>query len=303
MGKSAKGLIFNSVHGSFVDGYGIRTTYFLKGCPLKCTWCCNPEGQSFRPELKVSYDRCNGCERCIPVCPKKALSMRDGIVVVDRDACDGCMECLDVCYTDALDVFGTWKTAEEVFKDVIKDEKYYATTGGGLTIGGGEATCYPEFVMEMIERCHENNISVAVDTCGFITEEENFKCLEAADLILFDIKGLDAELHKRNTGQSNDVILNNLKRLNDLRKSIIIRLPLIPKYNDTLGRLEEVVDFLESLKSVERIDILPMHEYGKIKYEQIGMPYRLQSETISKERQKEILELFRSRGLNAQIGG
>ena len=155
----------------------------------------------------------------------------------------------------------------------------------------------------MIERCNENNISVAVDTCGFITEEENFKCLEAADLILFDIKGLDAELHKRNTGQSNDVILNNLKRLNDLRKSIIIRLPLIPKYNDTLGRLEEVVDFLESLKSVERIDILPMHEYGKIKYEQIGMPYRLQSETISKERQKEILELFRSRGLNAQIGG
>lgn len=303
MRESTKGLIFNSVHGSFVDGYGIRTTIFLKGCPLKCIWCCNPEGQSFTPELKVSYDKCNGCERCISVCTKKALSMQDGVVVVDRELCDGCLKCMDVCYTDALDCFGVWMTAEEVFKDVIKDEKYYASTGGGLTIGGGEATCYPDFVMELIERCHDHNISVAIDTCGFVTEERSFRCLEAADLILFDIKGLDAELHRKNTGKTNDVVLNNLKRLNDMKKPIIIRLPLIPKYNDTMERLEEVIELLESLKSIERIDILPMHEYGKVKYDQIGMPYRLKSEVIPKDRQEEILERFRFRGLNAQIGG
>lgn len=303
MGESAKGLIFNSVHGSFVDGYGIRTTIFLKGCPLKCIWCCNPEGQSFLPELKVMYERCNGCGRCVTVCPNKALSMKDGVVVVDRNACKGCLKCTDVCYTDALDRFGVWKTAEEVFQEVVKDEKYYASTGGGLTIGGGEATCYPEFVLELIERCHEHNISVAVDTCGFVTGEKNFECLEKADLILFDIKGFDAELHRENTGHSNEVIIKNLRRLNDMRKSIIIRLPLIPKYNDTLERLEEVADFLESLKSVERIDILPMHEYGKMKYEQIGMEYRLRSEAVSKERQENVLEVFRARGLNVQIGG
>lgn len=303
MSGAEKGLIFNIIHGSFVDGYGIRTTIFLKGCPLRCVWCCNPEGQSFEADLKVSYNRCNGCGNCIGKCPESALTLRDGIIAVDRDKCTNCFQCIDVCYTDALDRFGTWYTVDEMFKIVAKDEKYYAATGGGLTIGGGEASWYPDFVMGLMEKCHEHGISVAIDTCGHVTDPKGLACLKQADLLLFDIKGLDPELHKRNTGQSNDVILSNLRMLNDLGKSIIIRLPIIPGYNDSKENLEQIADLLVSLQSVERVDILAIHEFGKIKYEQLGMPYKLESRDIPEEGKNALLEFFKSKGLNAQLGG
>jgi len=298
-----KALVFNMIHGSFVDGFGIRTTVFLKGCPLRCVWCCNPEGQSFRPELKVTYDKCNGCADCIESCPQGALSMEGSVVSVDRTLCNGCSVCLDNCYTGALERFGEWYTAEEIFHIIEKDQMFYKSSTGGVTIGGGEATCYPDFMLELIGRCHNAFIHVAVDTCGYTTSPEGVEVLKAADLLLFDLKGINPSRHLEHTGKSNDVILSNLHMLSDLRKPIIVRLPIIPGYNDSEEDLAAVVELLKTLNSVVRVDILPEHEFGKVKYEQIGMEYKLQPAEVSEARQEQIHALFAGNGFQTQIGG
>ena len=301
--SDTKALVFNIVRSSFVDGYGIRTTIFLKGCPLRCVWCCNPEGQSMDPELKVTYGNCDGCGLCVPRCNESALSIIDGLVSVDRKKCTGCGQCVDACFKDALGMFGTWYTADEIFEIVKKESDYYRTTGGGLTIGGGEATLWPDFVLELIDLCHQNYIHTAIDTCGYTTTEKGLECLKKADLLLFDIKGLDTAAHRENTGVDNDVIQKNLRLLSDLRKPMIIRLPIITHYNDSDDELEKEAELISGLKSVERVDLIPVHEYSMVKYQQMDREYLLSSEPVSDERQEKLLQLFKSYGLNAQIGG
>ena len=239
---SPTALLFNITKGSFVDGYGIRTTIFLKGCPLKCKWCCNPEGQSFAPELRLLIDRCRGCGKCVPLCPEKALTISDGLVQVDRARCTGCGKCTSACWFDALQIYGRETSAREMFDEIIRDKPFFADSGGGLTIGGGEATCWPDFCLEMIRLCHEAGINVAIDTCGYVIGEKRFSVLEQADLILFDIKGLNDAAHIANTGVSNRVIHENLRRLDALGKSVIIRYPMIPGYN--LDEAEAIADYL-----------------------------------------------------------
>ncbi len=299
----SKGLIFNIVQGSFVDGYGIRTTIFLKGCPLRCIWCCNPEGQSFKSELAVTYSKCSGCGACLERCDSGALTLSDGELQVDRRRCDGCGDCAKACHFNALSLFGTWYTAEEMFKLIERDKPFFDASGGGVTIGGGEATCWPDFVLELIEQCKTAGIHTAIDTCGYVTNEKGIACLEAADLLLFDIKGLDAVRHKENTGKSNEVILNMLRRMNEIKKPVIVRIPYIPGYNDEPEMVELEAKLLASLSCVERVDIIPKHEFGKIKYEQIGKKYALNAADVPEEKQQELLNLFSSYGLNVQIGG
>ncbi|MBP2652799.1 MAG: pflC [Firmicutes bacterium] len=299
--------IFHIIHGSFVDGYGIRTTVFLKGCPLKCIWCCNPEGQKFHPELKVSAAKCTGCGNCVSVCPVGAIKLETDAgnvrLDIDRQLCTNCFKCIDVCYTGALDRFGEYYTVDELFAVIKKDEQFYRSSGGGVTIGGGEATCYPEFVLELIKRCKENYIHTAIDTCGFVTSPEGIKALEEADLLLFDVKGIELAAHQRNTGVSNEPILQNLKRLDAIGKPLIIRVPVIPGYTDSEETLNGIAELLGSLKSVERVDIMAVHEFGKVKYAQLGMEYKLNVEPIPPERQERIKALFEAHGLNTQLGG
>ncbi len=300
---SEKAPVFHIIHGSFVDGYGIRTTVFLKGCPLKCIWCCNPEGQSYAQELKFTEDHCNGCGKCINVCPQNAIKISGDKVKIDRVRCNGCMKCADVCYTGAMEPFAKWMTAEEVFEIIRSDEMFYRSSGGGATIGGGEATSFPAFMNELITLCHNAGISVNVDTCGYTLTDAAVEVMKAADMLLFDIKDIDPENHLKNTGRSNDVILRNLQLMSDLRKPMIIRVPIIPGYNDSDETLNKEAELIASLKSVERVDILPEHEYGKIKYAQLGKPYTLIPQKISDERLNQVMEIFRSRGLNVQNGG
>ncbi len=300
---SEKALVFHIIHGSFVDGYGIRTTVFLKGCPLKCIWCCNPEGQSYRPELKYTRDHCDGCGRCVEACPKGAITMDGALARIDRKVCDGCMACVDSCYTDALEPFGRYMTAQEVFEIIKADEMFYRNTNGGATIGGGEASSFPDFMLELIDLCHEAGIHVNVDTCGYTTSPKALEVLKRADMLLYDIKGIDPALHKQNTGVDNKIILDNLRLLSDMRKPIIIRVPVIPGYNDSDENLTAVADLLSTLKSVERVDILAEHEYGRVKYDELDKPYLLKAHPVPDDRMEAILALFRSRGLNVQNGG
>ncbi len=303
----AKGLVFQIIHGSFVDGPGIRTTVFLKGCPLSCLWCCNPEGQKRPAELKVTAALCNKCGNCLPVCAEKAMRLGsapgEDPIVVDRTLCTNCMKCIDVCYTDALDRFGVWYTVDELFDIVRRDERYYSDSGGGVTVGGGEPTAQAAFVRAFLRACHDQYLHVALDTCGYTTSEEGVKALEEADMLLFDIKGLDPAQHFVDTAVYNDVILGNLHRMSQIGKPIIIRFPIVPGHTDSDDNVAAVGRLIAGLRSVQRVDLMAYHQYGTVKYGQLGKGYCLEAERPSDERMSEIKEKLESYGLNVQLGG
>jgi pyruvate formate lyase activating enzyme len=305
--ENEKGLVFHIIHGSFVDGYGIRTTVFLKGCPLKCLWCCNPEGQQLVPEIKLTASACNACGKCLSVCPEQAIRINPKTaktrIEVNRSLCSGCGQCFNVCPAEALSYFGKYYSVDDLIEIVIKDEQYYRSSGGGVTIGGGEPTFQPRFTYRFLKKCQENYLHVAVDTCGYTTSREGFRILEESDLLLYDLKGLDPQQHLRSTGVSNKVILDNLHKLNDMGKHIIIRLPLIPGYTDSETNLQDTAVLLAKLKSVERVDLLAYHEYGTIKYQQLGREYPLQVRPLTDARLADIKDIFLHCGLNVQIGG
>jgi pyruvate formate lyase activating enzyme len=300
-----KGLVFHIIHGSFVDGYGIRTTIFLKGCPLKCLWCCNPEGQAVYPEIKFTFNDCNYCGRCIDVCPKNAIKVNPLLekIQIDRKLCDSCGACISVCYTGALQYFGTYYAVNELFEIIKKDEQYYRSSGGGVTIGGGEPTFQPGFTYALMKKCQQNYIHVAIDTCGYADTEEQFEILAEADLLLYDLKGLEVMAHKKSTGVSNEIILFNLKKLADLGKSIIIRIPIIPELTVNETNIREIGALLKQLKSIERVDLLPYHTYGVIKYDQLGKKYALSTTIDAQPLTRNIKQILESFGLNVQLGG
>jgi pyruvate formate lyase activating enzyme len=301
------GIIFNIVHGSFVDGYGVRTTVFLKGCPLRCVWCCNPEGQDDHPEIKFVPSQCNKCSRCIGVCPTGAIELdspsRENGLKINRKLCTNCGKCIEVCHTGALENIGEYIRVEELLGIVKKKEQFFRDSNGGVTIGGGEPTFQPSFTLEFIRECKRNYLHTAVDTCGFTTTREAFSVLEEADLILFDLKGLDPKRHLENTGASNEKILSNLNKLDRLKKPIIIRLPLIPDLTYSIEDIASVAKFLSKLKTIQRVDILPYHEYGKIKYSQLGKHYYPAPRKIGQSELDNIKNQLERHGLKVQFGG
>jgi pyruvate formate lyase activating enzyme len=298
--------VFNIVHGSAVDGWGVRTTVFLKGCPLRCVWCCNPEGQFKNNELKYTAEDCNGCGNCVPVCPNKAIRMSDGAeprAVVDRNLCDDCLECADVCYAGAMAPFAKIYAVDDLFREIARDQAYFGEDGG-VSIGGGEATLYPEFTLALIKKCQNAYIHSALDTCGYILTETGMKCLEEADLVLYDIKGLAPALHKEGTGVDNELIVRNLKHRDAVGKEIIIRLPLIPGYTDSWDNLEKEAELIAGLKTVKRVDLIPFHKYAEIKYRQLGWPLpAVFAANFSQDMELPVRKLFLSYGIPTQIGG
>jgi pyruvate formate lyase activating enzyme len=271
------GVTFNIQRFSTEDGPGIRTTVFLKGCPLRCAWCHNPEGISPRPELMWYDVRCIGVRDCLNACPEDALTLtRDGMLI-DRERCTVCGACADACPAGALEVIGREWTPEAVFAEVEKDAIFYETSGGGVTLSGGEPMTQPDFVLALARLCREANVHVALDTCGVVGWERYERVLPLIDLVLYDLKIFYADRHRASTGVDNAIILENARRIAGAGQPMWIRTPVIPGYTADEENVAALADFIaRELPTVERWDLLAYTNLGQPKYRRLDRAYALE---------------------------
>lgn len=269
-----QGIIFDIKHFAVHDGPGIRTTVFFKGCPLSCAWCHNPEGMRRQPELVRYEGRCITCEACVAACPNVAHENVDGKMVYHRERCELCGECVEACYSNALVIFGRTVSVAEVLAEVRQDADFYRSSGGGVTLSGGEPLAQARFAVELLRQCKAEGLATALDTCGAVPWPVLESALPYTDLVLYDLKLMDAEQHARYTGLSNTLILENLRRLDQRGLPIEIRLPLIPGINDG-ANLEATRAFLASLAHPVHIRLLPYHRMAGSKYDRLGRENRM----------------------------
>lgn len=257
------GIIFDVQRFSLHDGPGIRTTVFFKGCPLRCLWCHNPEAISPEIELAFYSNKCINCNSCIPVCPSGALQ-NDNLKGkrYNREICQSCWRCVDACPGGALTLQGKIFQLEEILSQIVKDIPFYNRSGGGVTLSGGEPTFQFDFCLALLKACKEEGINTALDTSGFVPWKRLEELLPFVDTFLYDIKHMNSDEHKRLTGVPNETILENLVRLDRLGKSIEIRVPIIPGYNDSDENIRALSYFLGRLNSVKRVKLLPYHKLG-----------------------------------------
>jgi pyruvate formate lyase activating enzyme len=263
--KTEKGVIFDIQRYSIHDGPGIRTTVFLKGCPLRCFWCQNPESQAIKPEIFFDRDKCTLCKRCIAACPTGAARLSEAIMAIDRGLCTGCGKFVEVCPAEARRLIGRTVTADEVMLHVLKDVRFYAHSGGGVTLSGGEATAQPHFALSLLQKCKEAGLHTALDTCGYASWTQLKKLLAYTDLVLYDIKHLDPRRHLAATGRDNRLILANIRKIAGW-KPFRIRIPLIPGFNDSPEEVRAIARFVKNELNSEDIDLLPYNRLGEGKY-------------------------------------
>jgi pyruvate formate lyase activating enzyme len=327
------GTIFDIKKFSIHDGPGIRTTVFFKGCPLRCVWCHNPEGQSMSAEIIFFPDRCSVCGRCVSVCPNQAIIPKDvscevngvhpnqAIVLKDssqelnraheihtlREKCVACGACVKACPRGAREVAGRVVTSDELIREIMKDVVFYDSSGGGVTFSGGEPLLQPDFLLALLRECKEREIHTAVDTCGFVKWETLSSIIPYADLILYDLKCMDSDMHYELTGRGNEEILENLRRLSKANCNVIVRFPLIPGINDNDENITCMGEFVLSLRHggrLPRVDILPYHKMGLDKYLRLGRAYSLPYVTQPKDEMvHSVQERFGKFGLEVGIGG
>ncbi|MFH1484880.1 MAG: glycyl-radical enzyme activating protein [Chloroflexota bacterium] len=268
--------VFNIQTLCLHDGPGLRTTVFLKGCPLRCRWCSNPESINPNPELGVIRARCDKCSKCVSVCPKGAISLdSEGMILVDTESCDACGQCVPVCYPEALTIYGKEMSLEQVVDKVRRDKIFYDGSGGGLTVSGGEPLMRAPFVAALFDACHDLGIHTCIETTGHCRQAELERLLDATDYVLYDLKNMDSEMHREFTGQANELILANAQVAARRAKDILFRIPLIPGFNDTLTNITATALFVQSLEREIAIELLPYHRLGMGKYENVDRPYLL----------------------------
>ncbi|MDR0916545.1 MAG: glycyl-radical enzyme activating protein [Oscillospiraceae bacterium] len=269
------GTVFNIQRYSIDDGPGIRTTVFLKGCPLRCPWCSNPESQNPQPQLSYRYTSCKQCGACAAACPNGAIALGADGVVIDREKCVVCGTCAAACPENALQIKGETMNVAQVWKVIRRDAVYYETSGGGVTCSGGEILAQAAFVAEIFKKCRDEGIHTCADTSGFGTADAMNTILEYADLVYFDLKLADPARHAEVMGVAPDVIWANLKLAAERGVKIVLRVPLIPEYNNAPEQVTALAEFARDLAPDAEVCILPYHRYGANKYASVGMTYAL----------------------------
>lgn len=295
-----KGRIFNIQKYSIYDGEGIRTLIFLKGCNIRCDWCANPEGISSDFQVMYSADKCVDCGKCVSVCPAGVHHMenQNGVNkhIVDRNLdCIGCRKCEDVCITGALDIMGKDVTVAEIMEIIMQDYDFYLSSGGGVTLGGGELSLQSDFACALLTECKKMMINTAIETNGTTNISNYKKLIKCTDLFLFDIKHMDSAAHKVLFGIGNEGVLRNLNFLVESGANVVVRMPLIRGYNDSYDAITLAIQHTISLAkkgNVLRIDILPYHQFGKSKYEKLDMIYPIKKNIGYSKVELDQLEAF-----------
>lgn len=264
-----KALISDIKRFAVHDGDGIRTTVFLKGCPLRCVWCHNPESISSKPQLGYYENKCISCGECVTVCPNDAHEMVDGNHIFRREKCKNCGKCAERCLGQALVFYGREMTVDELLPLLLEDKNFYDNSGGGVTISGGECLMQVQFCAELLKQLKEHGINTAVDTCGFVNKETLDRVIPYTDTFLYDIKAMDEEVHIKCTGQSNKQILENIKYLDSRNCCIEVRIPYVPQHNDK--EITEIAKFLDNIHHLKRVKLLPYHNYAGSRYLALGM--------------------------------
>lgn len=317
MASELIGNVYDIQKFSVHDGPGIRTTVFLKGCPLHCLWCHSPESQGFGDDLAFMVIKCIGLQAgdlCRKACPRGAISAGEpkqdvkgeAMItppVIDRTKCDLCLKCVEACPAKALYNPRRPMTVADCMKTVLQDRKYYAKSGGGVTISGGEPMSQFAFTLALAKACKAEGVHVALDTTGFAPTEQYLEILPYIDLFLYDLKHMDSHRHQKLTGVPNELIHRNARELAKAGARFQVRFPMVPKLNATPENIAATADFCAEIKdSIDVVQLLPYHKLGKMKYDRLDIPYRLTNvEAPSDDFMKEQLKLFQARGLNAMI--
>jgi len=298
-------LIFDIKRYAINDGPGIRITIFLKGCPLSCKWCHNPESQSPAMQKLYTESKCIGAQECVKMCPEDALTLTPKGIITDYTVCTMCGICADVCPTKAIEMSGRLYEVDELMEIIEKERVHIDHSGGGVTFSGGEPLMHSEFLLKMLKACGDKNLHRTVDTCGFADPETLLEVAKKTELFLFDLKIMDEAKHKKWTGVSNQIILKNLKILNETGADINIRIPLIRNVNADHNSVTEMAEFIAALPGKKPVvNILPYHNIAANKYNKLGSKYNEFNMEEPTEKEKErALVIFKEFGIEAEIGG
>lgn len=300
-----KGLISTIQRYSTKDGPGLRTTVFMMGCNLSCAWCANPENLKQRPRVFYYKERCQQCGLCVKHATTDSIQFADVGVTIDREKCENILDMVDICPYDAYERIGMELTPTELAEKLLRDREFYQVGAGGVTFSGGEAALQAEFIYETAKLLKAEGIHVCLDTAGHFREETLVQLLENVDLVLYDIKAIDDAMHKRCTGVSNKKILRNAQIIAEHRKALVVRLVIIPEYNDDFEDMKRRIDFICTLgNSVLEVDILEYHKYGVGKYDKLSEVYPINKQLMMETGLvEEIVAYGKEQGLRISVGG
>ena len=292
-----KGIIFDIQRCSLHDGPGIRTTVFLKGCPLRCVWCHNPESISNKQQLKFNIDQCILCGKCFDLCENKAHEIKDDLHIINRNRCKVCLNCTKECYAEALVPVYHLMSISELEKSILSDEEYYKQSNGGVTFSGGEPMLQIDYLTAILKVCKEHNIHTAVDTAGAVKFEDFEKILPYCDLFLYDIKAYNNDLHKKLTGISNELILENLIKLSKMTDNIWVRVPVVVGAN--INEMSDIAEFLSKI-NIKKCEFMPYHKLGVGKNKSLGLIDENIFDTPGDDLLNEIKDLFKMKNINME---